>query len=65
MTDNELPANERSIAIGGLMRCCTQTIRDSETYTVPGDTMDCPHCSSTMLVRPDGVWEWVWERTGH
>lgn len=53
------PANERSIHIGGLMRCCIQTIRESEEPTTIGDTLRCRYGATVMQVSPDGNWRWA------
>lgn len=47
------------IRIGGLMRCCLETI-----YQLPPDTdytegivVPCKHCSSSVILE-DGKWRW-------
>lgn len=53
-----MKANERHVAIGGLMRCCTQSIAENETETEVGSVMTCKWCSGGMCVEGDGVWHW-------
>lgn len=49
------------------MRCCLQTLYESEEPTKVGDVIGCkfsgdrPH--SLMEVGPDGVWKWHREDT--
>jgi hypothetical protein len=45
------------VRIGGLMRCCLETIREYDKPGVEGDIVNCKYCSSSMRFR-DGVWEW-------
>lgn len=51
-------ANERRIRIGGLMRCCLQTISECTAIVGPGSVLSCRFCSDSMRVARDGVWEW-------
>jgi hypothetical protein len=45
------------IRIGGLMRCCIETIRVREQSGVEGEVQPCKWCSSsTRFV--GGAWEW-------
>ena len=54
-----MKANERRVAIGGLMRCCLRSIADSEEETEVGSTMVCRWCTAgAMRVEEDGVWHW-------
>jgi hypothetical protein len=46
---------------GGLMRCCTATLAEHIEVGGPvavGDILPCKHCSSSMRIAADGVWEW-------
>lgn len=47
----------KPIRIGGLMRCCTETIRAYEGPQDEGTVLACRYCSETSIVR-DGAWEW-------
>lgn len=47
------------IRIGGLMRCCTQTIRERDKPGTEGEKQPCRWCSSGARFR-DGAWEWNW-----
>lgn len=59
---DEVPANERRVRQGGLMRCCIGTIDDSTEPTRVGTTLSCkyepPDRATTMVVALDGIWEW-------
>jgi hypothetical protein len=50
--------NDPIIAIGGLFRCCIESIkiraRDDMT---DGTRLTCPHCSESSI-KHDGVWSW-------
>lgn len=46
------------IRMGGLMRCCIQTIREREQPGTEGETQPCRWCTSTSRFR-DGAWEWI------
>lgn len=51
-------ANERALRIGGLRRCCIQTVRENEVaLTVVGNIIKCPSCRQAMVVASDGIWE--------
>lgn len=55
------PANARLVRQGGLMRCCTATIAETEDSTEVGDMLDCkyePVGNKNLIVADDGVWEW-------
>lgn len=61
MPNKKVPANERNIRHGGLMRCCLDTWQHTTTPTEVGDVLDCkyePVGNSQMVVAEDGVWEW-------
>lgn len=65
MFDPPVAGRERSIAVGGLMRCCTGTIRQMEKLTAVGDTEKCEYCSSTFTVsKEDMAWHWDGPRSG-
>lgn len=52
------PVNEWPVRIGGLMRCCTETLRVSAEWAKEGQVLACLYCTrSTMRLR-DGAWEW-------
>jgi hypothetical protein len=56
-----VPANQRYVRQGGLMRCCLGTIAESEELTKIGDILDCKYQkpgNQQMRVAIDGVWEW-------
>ena len=53
-----------NVRIGGLMRCCIDTLDTHDNLpTIPGDTLCCKHgCNNgkpTLLLAEDGVWEWT------
>lgn len=61
MSEWAIPANERFIRIGGLMRCCVATVQESLEPTVPGTVMDCKYehpGNENLRVADDGIWEW-------
>lgn len=65
MSDEKVPASQRSIHIGGLMRCCLLTLRESTEETVVGSVLQCRYTEDSnhsMVVGPDG--EWRWNRPG-
>ena len=45
--------------IGGLVRCCIQSLWDTEFEQAPkdGDTVKCNYCPEKMIFH-DGAWEW-------
>lgn len=45
-----------SIRIGGLMRCCIETVRAVGAGR-EGETVECEHCAHRMVWH-DGAWEW-------
>ena len=56
-----MPANQRPVRPGGLMRCCLGTLADSVEETTPGSIMSCkaePPDNQNMIVAVDGIWEW-------
>lgn len=44
-------------AIGGLMRCCIESLTDAPDDAPDGTVWPCKWCGDTMVVR-DGVWHW-------
>lgn len=57
--DEVAPANQRDYFHGGLMRCCTETLKKTTKLTSAGDRLDCAHCRNAMVVGQDGNWKWV------
>jgi hypothetical protein len=57
-----MPANERLIRTGGVMRCCIRSLSDDTTPTVVGSTHSCIYEKTednrNLIVADDGVWEW-------
>lgn len=54
-----VPAYERSIRTGGLMRCCLETIRTTADLSQVGDKLTCKWCRSEEIeVGEDGAWRW-------
>lgn len=58
--------SERSIRIGGLMRCCIHSIVEHEGPEIPGETViGCKYHKDKDKDEPqarlaaDGIWEWV------
>lgn len=44
--------------IGGLMRCCIQTLIEADMHWAPADArVDCRFCRTSMVLR-DGAFEW-------
>lgn len=59
--DEPVPANERMVRQGGLMRCCLGTLAESTEPSAIGTVLDCKYeaaGNAQMIVAPDGVWEW-------
>jgi hypothetical protein len=53
-----LTQRTKPLKIGGLMRCCAQTIDShDDTRDEEGATVKCWHCDSSMILK-NGVWEW-------
>ena len=46
--------------IGGMMRCCCETFDDyNRSQDINKLTeIPCKYCSSVIVKRPDGDWEW-------
>jgi hypothetical protein len=58
---------EQRIAIGGLMRCCLETIRlyvQAGGFPKVGEKLDCKYCSDCIVATHDGdeessiIWRW-------
>jgi hypothetical protein len=44
---------------GGLYTCCEEHIMGCEQEVKVGDTIECEHCSATMILQPkDGKLMW-------
>lgn len=44
----EICAADQPVRIGGLMRCCTLTLRQTPWHGTLGDRIDCRHCATYM-----------------
>ena len=51
-------AADQPVRIGGLMRCCTLTLRQTPRHGAEGETLPCNYCSSPMQF-VDGAWTWA------
>lgn len=64
----EVPANQRRVRQGGLMRCCLGTIAESEEPSKVGTVLSCKYerdpDNENMIVALDGVWEWTGPKIG-
>lgn len=55
---------QERVKIGGLMRCCTQTLAEYlQNATEPskeGQTLDCKHeqAGNAQMIFRNGAWEW-------
>ena len=62
MSEKEIPANQRMVRQGGLMRCCLHTLAKDTQLSVVGSTLVCEYETvkdvPQMIVADDGVWEW-------
>lgn len=56
--DRAVMAADQPVRIGGLMRCCTLTLRETPRHGAEGDTIDCNYCSSLMRFSA-GSWGWT------
>lgn len=58
----DIPANERSVRIGGLMRCCLATLGECSDPLPIGATLSCKYESDpdnrNLILAADGTWEW-------
>ncbi len=45
------------LRIGGVMRCCLETLETTAVEEKEGDILPCKYCKSSLRVR-DGAWEW-------
>jgi hypothetical protein len=54
-----MKASDFSIKQGGLMRCCIQTLMETELEAKPkdGDTIRCSFCGEAMTMHK-GFWQW-------
>lgn len=58
-TPGPVPTNKRRFRHGGLMRCCTGTLAETDDMSDIGSVQKCHYCTSgIMVVAPDGVWQW-------
>ena len=50
------------VRIGGLYRCCLETLEESNPFGIEGDEISCVYCGDYMRFN-DGAWEWSgpWE----
>jgi uncharacterized protein (DUF1810 family) len=47
----------KALRIGGVMRCCVETLNTTQVREVAGEVLKCKYCSSSLIFR-DGAWEW-------
>lgn len=58
--------NRLKLKIGGVMRCCIQTLADyegvgdKEHKRSNGTVLPCKYCKNVLIVK-DGEWEWYEE----
>jgi hypothetical protein len=45
------------LAIGGVMRCCVETLDTTLVLEKEGDILHCKYCDSSLIVR-NGIWQW-------
>ena len=57
MKDEPNTAPMHPIRIGGVMRCCAETLSEREAPGRDGDVLPCRYCSSRLIFR-SGAWEW-------
>lgn len=57
LSDNEPHPRKLPLRIGGVMRCCIETLDTTPVIENEGDVLPCKYCSSSLRVR-DGAWEW-------
>jgi hypothetical protein len=57
MKPNEPHLHNLPLRIGGVMRCCIETLNTTPVTENEGDILPCKWCSSSLRVR-DGAWEW-------
>jgi hypothetical protein len=61
MEDTKTRETQRDLRIGGVLRCCEETLRRYQATHEPepiGQRLKCLWCESSLIVAPDGVWEW-------
>jgi hypothetical protein len=51
-------AADQPVRIGGLMRCCTLTLRETPRHGTEGEELPCNYCSSSMRFS-GGSWGWA------
>jgi len=54
---NEPRLRQLPLRIGGVMRCCIETLNTTPVSENDGDVLPCRYCKSQLRVR-DGAWEW-------
>lgn len=62
MQDNGAGSIKRNLRIGGVMRCCIETLRQYQAEGGPepiGQILKCKWGTQKLIVAPDGVWEWL------
>lgn len=45
------------LAIGGVMRCCLETLNSTKVNEVEGEIVKCKYCSSSLILE-NGIWRW-------
>ena len=54
-----MKGNECGVYIGGLFRCCIQSISEDEKQRKPGDILVCKYCKKgEMILGEDMHWKW-------
>lgn len=54
-----MPSSARPVRHGGLMRCCLQTLHESQAPSEEGTQTQCHYCHAVMEVDPAGAWVWI------
>lgn len=57
-------AQDYPIHMGGLFRCCIQTISESLAEVSPGQTLHCRWCGEVVRLGDDQAWRWVSPQDG-
>lgn len=53
-------AMTKPIRIGGLMRCCIESLNDAPAEPAEGETFRCKWCHDEAgMVFRDGAWQWA------
>lgn len=48
----------KTLQIGGVMRCCVETINEfDDSQSKEGDTVKCKYCEDKLTLQ-DGKWQW-------